>query len=266
MISKRNAIHCIIRVIPEMFFAGKRLLGTAANTAAAAAGGPEMFFWIIFWIILSIILIPLLLLLVVPFSFSAQFRRDGINHFAASVYWLWGGVSLQAENTSGTFKAGPFTAKKFSFKRDSKAAKHKKKDQPEKTHRSTKSSNIKQYLDAALISAFLKSLFQAWAALSLRAEGRAVFGFEDPSLTGMVCGLLAAAGLYYRHTALTLTPDFLEPGLAGYLSIQGRFTVGRLLFIVFKFLLSQPVRRLWWSWLRRKEVAGKWRKSTLPTT
>ena len=225
-----------------------------------------MFFWIILWIILSIFLIPLFLLLVVPFSFAAQVRRDQINHFAASVSWLWGGVSLHAENTSGAFKAGPFTSKTFSFKRDSTAAKLKKKDRPEKKRRSTKTSNITQYLNAALISAFLKSLLQLWEALSLRAEGRAVFGFEDPSLTGMVCGLLAAVGLYSRNPALAITPDFLEPGLAGNLSLRGRFTMGRILIIAVKFLLSRPARRLWWSWLRRKEVAGRWRKSTLPTT
>ncbi len=225
-----------------------------------------MLFWIILWIILSIILIPLFLLLVVPFSFAAQVRRDQVNQFAASVSWLWGGVSLQAENTNGTFKAGPFTAKKFSFKRDSTAAKLKKQDRPEKTRRSSKTSSITQYLNADLISAFLKSLCQLWEALSLRAEGRAVFGFEDPSLTGMACALLAAVGLHSRHPALAITPDFLEPGLAGNLSLRGRCTVGRLLYIALKFLLSRPARRLWWSWLRRKEVAGRWRKSTLPTT
>jgi len=225
-----------------------------------------MFFWIILWIILLIILIPLFLLLVVPFSFAAQVRRDQINHFAASVSWLWGGVSLHAENTKGTFKAGPFTSKTFSFKRDSAAAEQKKKDRSEKKRRSTKTSNITQYLDADLISAFLKSLLQIWEALSLRAEGRAIFGFEDPSLTGMLCGLLAAAGLYSSRPDLVITPDFLESGLTGNLSVRGRFTVGRLLYIAVKFLLSQPARRLWWSWLRRKEVAGRWRKSTLPTT
>jgi hypothetical protein len=201
--------------------------------------------------------------LVVPFSFSAQVRRDQINHFAASVSWLWGGVSLYVENTCGTFKAGPFTAKKFSFKRDRSSAKQKKKAPSRKKGRS---ASARQFLNAELVLSFFKSLLQVWKALSLRAEGRAVFGFEDPSLTGMVCGLLAAAGLYSRHPALAITPDFLEPGLAGNLFVRGRFTVGRLLYIAVKFLLSQPARRLWWSWLRRKEVAGKWRKSTLPTT
>lgn len=225
-----------------------------------------MFFWIILWIILLIILIPLFLLLVVPFSFAAQVRRDQINHFAASVSWLWGGVSLHAENTSGTFKAGPFTSKTFSFKRDSSAAEQKKKAPPRKKDRPARTTSARQFLNAELILSFFKSLLQIWSALSLRAEGRAVFGFEDPSLTGMVCGLLAAAGLYSRHPALAITPDFLEPGLAGNLSVRGRFTVGRLLYIAVKFLLSRPARRLWWSWLRRKEVAGRWRKSTLPTT
>lgn len=222
-----------------------------------------MFFVIILWIMLLIILIPLLLLLVVPFSFSAQVRRDQINHFAASVSWLWGGVSLHVENTSGTFKAGPFTSKKFSFKRDSASAKQKKKAPPRKKGRP---ASPMQFLNAEFILSFFKSLQQIWEALSLRAEGRAVFGFEDPSLTGMVCGLLAAAGLYSRRPALAITPDFLEPGLAGNLSVRGKLTVGRLLYIAVKFLLSRPARRLWWSWLRRKEVAGKWRKSTLPTT
>jgi hypothetical protein len=222
-----------------------------------------MFFWIILLIILFIILIPLLLLLVVPFSFSAQVRRDEINHFAASASWLWGGVSLHAENTSGVFKAGPFTSKTFSFKRDSSPAEQKKKSPPKKKGRP---ANARQFLNTELILSFIKSLQQIWEALSLRTEGRAVFGFEDPSLTGMVCGLLAAAGLYSRRPALAITPDFLEPGLVGNISVQGRFTLGRLLYIAVKFLLSQPARRIWWSWLRRKEVAGKWRKSTLPTT
>jgi hypothetical protein len=219
----------------------------------------------LFWIILLIILLPLLLLLVVPFSFSVQVRRDENNHFAASVSWLWGGFSLQVENTNGTFKAGPFTSKKFSFKRDGSAG-QKKKARPEKKGRSAITRKATQYLNTKLISSFFKALLQAWTALSLRAEGKAVFGFEDPSLTGMACGLLAAAGIYSRCPDLKLIPDFLEPGLTGHLNLHGRFTVGRLLLIALKFLLSRPARRLWWSWLRRKEVADKWRKSTLPTT
>ena len=218
------------------------------------------------WAVLSILLLPFILILVIPLSFAMQVGRDEKNHFAASVSWLGGGAALQVENTSGTLMAGPFALKKISFKRAGSVNKHKKKTLPKKADRSTKSLNIMQYLNAELITSFFKSLRQAWAALSVKVEGKAVFGFEDPALTGLTYGFMSAAGLSSRNPGLTLTPDFLEPGFAGYLSVRGRFTVGRLLFIAVKFLLSRPARRLWWPWPRRKEVASKWQRSTLPTT
>ncbi len=215
------------------------------------------------WAVLSILLLPLILILVLPLSFALQVRRDEENHFAASASWL--GAALQVENTSGTLMAGPFTLKKICFERAGSVNKHKKKALLKKADRSKKSSNV-QYLNAELITSFFKSLRQAWAALSVKVEGKAVFGFEDPALTGLTYGFMSAAGLSNRHPGLTLIPDFLEPCFAGYLSVRGRFTVGRLLFIAVKFLLSRPARRLWWPWPHRKEVASKWQKSTLPTT
>jgi hypothetical protein len=216
------------------------------------------------WAVLSILLLPLILILVIPLSFAIQVRRDGKNHFAASASWL--GAALQVENTSGTLMAGPFALKKICFKRAGSINKHKKKALPKKADRSTKSFNNMQYLNTELITSFFKSLRQVWAALSVKVEGKAVFGFEDPALTGITYGFMSAASLSIRQPGLTLIPDFLEPGFAGYLSVQGRFTVGRLLFIAVKFLLSRPARHLWWPWPHRKEVASKWRKSTLPTT
>lgn len=221
------------------------------------------------WGVISILILPIIFILAAPFSFTMMVRRDEKNHFTAGVSWLWGGLTLKVENGSGTLLAGSFALKKILFEQLATARKKKaqtKKSKSKKSFRSITAFKIKEYLNTELITFLLKTLRQIWATLSIKLEGNATFGFEDPALTGLTYGFMAAIGLSGQHPGLKLTPDFLEPGFEGFLSVRGRLTVGTMLFILGRFLLSRPVRRLWWPWPRRKEVAKEWQKSTLSIT
>lgn len=216
------------------------------------------------WVVILILVIPVILILTTPFSFSILVGRDEKNHFAAEVSWLWGGITLKFENGSGILLAGPLALKNFLIKGDESVPK--KKTKSKKEHKSKRTLSAQHFFNTDLISSILKALRQIWSALSIKLKGEAAFGFEDPALTGLVYGFIATAGLSGQHPGLKLTPNFLEVGFTGFLSLRGRFIVGKVLFILGKSLLSRPVRRLWWQWLRRKEVDKKWRKSTLSIT
>ncbi len=218
--------------------------------------------WI--WMAISIIvLLPLILILSLPFSFALLAKRDEEYYFAAVVSWLQGGITFKMENKNGSLMLGRFALKKFPIKRAESAG---KKAGSKKERKSSKAFNARQYLNIEFIPSLFKALRQIWAALSIKIEGKASFGFEDPALTGLTYGFLSTAGLAARYPGLALTPNFLEPGFEGFLSVRSRFTLGKVLFILGRFLLSRPARRLWWPRLRRKEVANKWQKSTLSIT
>lgn len=216
------------------------------------------------WVVISILILPLILILAAPFFFTMSIRRDEKNHYTTGVSWLWGGLTLKVENGRGTLLAGSFALKKILF--DQAHSARKKKAKSKKSFRSITVFKIKEYLNTELITFLFKTLRQIWATLSIKLEGKATFGFEDPALTGLTYGFMAAVGLSGQHPGLKLTPDFLEAGFEGFLSVRGRFTVGTVLFILGRFLLSRPVRRLWWPWPRRKEVEKEWQKSTLSIT
>jgi hypothetical protein len=216
------------------------------------------------WMIITAVVLPVILILVAPLTFTLFVRKDETLHFTAGVSWFCGGVTLMVANKSGTLLLGPLTLKKISFER--KQFTKKKRTGSKKLFRATKVFASRRYLDIKILSTLYKAVKQILAALSLKLEGEASFGFEDPALTGLTCGFMAAAGLAGQHPGLKLFPNFQEADFAGFLSVRGRFTVGKVLFVLIQFLLSRPVRRLWWPRLRRKGVNKEWRKSTLSTT
>lgn len=57
------------------------------------------------------------------------------------------------------------------------------------------------------------------ASLRLHLEGDLVVGLPDPALTGLVLGVLAAAGTPGK---LRVQPNWLDPGVDGWIQAQGR--------------------------------------------
>lgn len=85
--------------------------------------------------------------------------------------------------------------------------------------------------------------------LPVKGNGRLIFGFEDPYLTGQV--LMAASAAYpFYHKRLTITPVFDQNVFQGEGSFRGRIRLGTLVFIGLRLLFHKNFRTLLKKWLR----------------
>ena len=103
----------------------------------------------------------------------------------------------------------------------------------------------------AEVMGYLKRLFKS-IRLRLRLSG--VYGTDDPALTGLIAGLMAT--LRTKHYNINLDADFSEPILDVTGETSGRVVPGVILWFTIRLLLSKPVRKLWWTQLKKK-LAGK---------
>lgn len=207
------------------------------------------------WALAGILILPLILALTVPFTASATVNGDGKVIFTGRFSWIFGLLSLKADTEGGVLWLGPLALKRFVF--NSTASPGKKAVQNKAKQRKTsgrRNISPSQFLEKGLVKAFMKALGSILKGSSLKVEGDARYGFDDPCITGITFGLWSASGLPDATPGLKLSPDFTDPGFKGTLSVKMRFIAGKLLFIVTRFLFSRPARRLWWPLLSRKEV------------
>ena len=77
------------------------------------------------------------------------------------------------------------------------------------------------------------------------AQGHVEFGFEDPSVTGMITALLAATMPLHKNR-LSLSPDFsCETRASGQIRLRGRFFLAVILFHIVCILADRNVRNVY---------------------
>ena len=77
------------------------------------------------------------------------------------------------------------------------------------------------------------------------AQGYAEYGFEDPSVTGMITALLAATMPLHKNR-LSLSPDFsCETRASGQIRLRGRFFLAVILFHIVCILADKNVRNVY---------------------
>jgi len=103
-----------------------------------------------------------------------------------------------------------------------------------------------------VVSGFLKKVFRS---LKIRLRLSGVYGAGDPALTGLLAGLIAA--LNTGRVSLELDADFREPVLDISGETSGRIIPVVILCLAIRFLMSEPVRKLWWAWLKLKFTRRK---------
>jgi len=105
----------------------------------------------------------------------------------------------------------------------------------------------------ATVLDYLKRLFKS---LRLRLRLNGVYGTDDPAMTGLIAGLIAA--LHAKHLKFDLDADFSGPiiDLAG--ETSGRLIPIVILWHTMSFFLAKPVRKLWWSMFKIKKTWFRW--------
>ncbi|HWI63678.1 MAG TPA: hypothetical protein VNT75_17730 [Symbiobacteriaceae bacterium] len=189
-------------------------------------------------VLLAALLLVLALVLFLPFRFRARAEGalhpdeegnwDGHARWETTVRW---GLILLRVFLRGTHKGvDEMTVSVFGLRFSlgkgkekpagalsgdgEKKPEKKKKKKKQKRKQPVTFEDLKAYAHEGL-----RLVRRLWAALRLHVEGDLRFGFEDPSLTGFTLAVLSVTG---RPADLRVRPDWLEPGVEGWLSLRGK--------------------------------------------
>lgn len=116
-------------------------------------------------------------------------------------------------------------------------------------------SAVNSVLNRKLLTAVLEYLKRMVGSLRLRLRLSGVYGTDDPSLTGLITGLMAA--LHAEDFNLDLDADFSGPILDVAGETSGRMAPIVILWLTIRLLLAEPVRKLWWAQLKTKFIRRK---------
>lgn len=88
-------------------------------------------------------------------------------------------------------------------------------------------------------------------AMHLNVRLAGVFGFDDPSLTGLAAAVIAAT--LWSSSTVNLNPDFSQEicDLQG--SVQGWLIPLHIFIIIIWFLVKKPVRAIWWPMIKKRK-------------
>lgn len=203
-------------------------------------------------LVLLIIITTIIALLSIPIFVAGRVSRK--ESFEGTVQMMWGGlvgarIIFVAKEVNVYFQFGPWSLKLNQQQKDDteKKAKRKKnvnaKDKPN-------SNNIadwgllKSVLTRAVWQESVEFLKRLYKSLHLKGKIDGEYGFEDPSLTGMLCGLLAALDL--ENPQIALEPNFAETVIRFDSDLSFRITPVQLLWITGGFAFSRVIRVIWW--------------------
>ncbi|PKM78118.1 MAG: hypothetical protein CVU90_03600 [Firmicutes bacterium HGW-Firmicutes-15] len=164
--------------------------------------------------------------------------------FQGRVRWAWGLFSFEVIRSEGRFhwSLGFLGLKKAKPKSIRKTPGRKKLRTEKKPGGS--SGNISSFINLQLFTA-LKVVFRKLVrALHLELNLTGTYGFEDPSLTGVTVGVIAA--LNRGSSSIDLNPDFTRALVDIRGSVRGWFIPFQILTICVVFSLKKPVRAIWW--------------------
>lgn len=200
----------------------------------------------IIWILLGLIIL-LIALLLVPFNFSGQAGLEETASFEGMLTWASGLLGFQATAAGGQpasvrLRLGPWS-------RQTHWGETKKPERRLKKFDFSWLQKAKPFLDQDVLKEVFRCLFRLERSLDLRLRFEGEIGFGDPNLTGYLAGLLAA--LNTGQWECNLQPNFTEEVLHFQGSVQGRVIPARMLWLTGRLLLSNPVRSIWWSQLRK---------------
>ena len=192
-----------------------------------------------------------LLLLLIPINYAGQvISADGFRAQLA-VGWAWKllGISAEMEGEEVDITLQVLNKRVYRLKGSKTIEKEKKirKEQGEKKKikKPGKELGIRDIVDRALIDVILdyfKGVLSIVKPKYLHLYG--TYGFEDPSITGIVCGGTGIIKSLIPHARLNLTPDFTREVLDLDVRAEGSMVVGSLAYRTIKTVLKKPVRKI----------------------
>jgi hypothetical protein len=214
--------------------------------------------WVIIWTLVGILIIPATLLLV-PVSFSGQAGLDESASFKASLAWAGGLSSLQAAATGGQPLEIRLHFGRWNWPLQPGQQKNPGKQSKALCHDSVTEKfvvpwieKVNPYVDQQVFTEVFRFLFLLERSLDLKLSFEGEVGFSDPDLTGYLTGFLAT--LNSGQWECDLQPNFTDTVLHFRGIVQGRVLPVNLIWLTGRLLLSEPIRKIWWSQLRKTRI------------
>jgi hypothetical protein len=217
--------------------------------------------WVIIWTLLGLFII-LAALLLVPVSFSGQAGLEETASFEAALVWAGSLVAFQAAAAGGQplemrLRLGRWTRRLQPGKpgQQDGNAKPDMREGAAKRFDLSWIDKVNPYLDRQVFKEVFRYLFRLERSLDLKLRFEGEIGLGDPDLTGHLADLLAT--LNSGQWECNLQPNFTETVLRFRGTVQGRVLPASLFWLTGRLLLSQPIRKIWWSQFRKTKTKPK---------
>lgn len=194
----------------------------------------------------------ILLVLLIPISYSGQVISADNFRAEVAAGWAWKllGINAEMEGEAVDITLRVFNKRIYRLKSRQAADEEEKiPKQPEekkKEKKPGKKLGIKDITDKALIGEILdyfKRILGIVKPSYLHLYG--TYGFDDPSITGMVCGGTGIIRSLIPHARLKLTPDFTRTVMELDVRAEGSMVVGSLVYQTIRTMFKKPVRKIW---------------------
>ena len=192
-----------------------------------------------------------LLLLLIPINYSGQvLTADGFR-MKLAFGWAWKllGINAEIEGEVVDITLRVLDRKVYKLKQKEtvkdEEQPQKKPEKKEKGKKDRREFSIKEIFDRTLLDEILeyfKRVLNIAKPKYLHLYG--TYGFDDPSLTGIVCGAAGIIKNMIPHARLGLTPDFSREIIDLDFSAEGSMIVGSLAYQTVRTALKKPVRKI----------------------
>ncbi|HYF82335.1 MAG TPA: DUF2953 domain-containing protein [Clostridia bacterium] len=192
-----------------------------------------------------------LLLLIIPFNYSGQvLASDGLRAQIA-LGWAWRmlGISAEIEGESVDITLRILDKRVYKLKgREAGTKEEKPEHKPEekkKEKKTRKGFSLKDIVNREFINEileYLKRVLDIAKPKYFHLYG--TYGFEDPSLTGMACGVSGIISSIIPHARLHLNPDFTQEIMDLDLRAEGSMVVGSLAYQTIRTVFKKPIRKI----------------------
>lgn len=206
---------------------------------------------ILIYLLLLIIGLVLLLLLI-PVSYRGKVATAEDFRAEVAVGWAWRllGISAQMEEGATEVTLRLFDRRILRLKGSNRqvdgekagtAQKEEKKDKKQK-----KGFSIKYIANKALVEEIIDYFKRVLGIIKPKyMHLYGTYGFEDPSVTGMLAGMTGLIESIVPHARIALAPDFTREVLELDMCAEGSLTAGSLVYQTVRTLFRRPVRKIW---------------------
>jgi hypothetical protein len=189
-----------------------------------------------------------LLLLIIPVNYRGQvLTAEG---FRAQFAFGWAGkllgvsAEIEGENLDVTLRILGKRVHKLKG-RGQEGKKEQSEQKTEKKEKEKKLPRFRELADRTLINEILEYIKRVLNIVKPKyIHLYATYGFDDPSITGMVCGAAEALKPMIPHAGVRLNPDFTQEIIDLDFCAEGSMMAGGLVYQTIRTALKKPVRKI----------------------